>query len=73
MSNCLNCNADNSRDYPICVNCESGFHFTNRFDCQCATCQVARKEAQLNREELIETWWNGEGRYEYGRLVQAAA
>jgi len=37
--NCLNCDADNTRDYPVCPTCEIICHFSNCADCRCEPCK----------------------------------
>lgn|SRR5262245_22422886 len=39
MATCLHCDADNTRDYPVCSNCETHCHFSNRADCRCEPCK----------------------------------
>lgn len=66
--NCLNCQAENTRDYPLCATCETSCHFTNRKDCHCNNCAALRE-----RQALAEAAWLEEGQYMYGWPVQAAA
>jgi len=41
--NCLNCQSDNIRDYPVCQTCEPTCHFTNpNRDCLCDECCDSR-------------------------------
>jgi hypothetical protein len=44
---CLNCGAENTRDYPLCHNCENTCHFTNRENCRRIVCEDARDFATL--------------------------
>jgi hypothetical protein len=44
---CLHCEKINERDFPVCSDCESTCHFTNRQDCRCIACEDARELAKL--------------------------
>ncbi len=51
---CIRCQSENPRDYPVCSTCEPHCHFEYRADCRClvnADC-VARR---LRAEQLTET------------------
>lgn len=45
--NCLNCTNDNTADYPVCTDCATTCHFTNRQDCKCLDCENKRAIAAL--------------------------
>ena len=66
--NCLNCDAENTRDYPFCRDCEDSCHFTDRADCRCKNCKwidyrEAAKLMRRPRQYLRYRWANGEYKY----------
>ena len=45
---CLRCQSENLRDYPVCSTCEPHCHFQHRADCRClvnADCEARRMQA----------------------------
>lgn len=65
---CLNCEADNTRDYPVCSNCETHCHFSNRADCRCEPCKwmdyrVAAK--LMHRPQDYFRMRNADGSYKH--------